>query len=208
MKRYLLALFVLAAALPVPAAPIVSVTGTSLGTQLGDALGVSWYQSGTYENVVITASISSHSFTEPGDGAMYLTRSRGPGTTVADEIASINLYNIPRVGPDLTLFSGLTLGPGTYYLTLAHDLGGIYGLGWRATNPDPPVNFAASGNVLGPDMVAAGVGYAPAMTFFLNERGYLFSVSGDVPAAVPEPSTFFLLVPAITIMGWIRLRRT
>ncbi len=169
---------------------------------------VGWSQTGTYTNVSISADVNIVG--SPGDppikptdtGLSYLTTQVGSGTTVANQIAS-GTFAGPSNWADnptpnwITLFTGLTLGPGTYYVTL--DTTG-YGGGWRV---DTTANLPA----LGPGVTPAGSlygycdgtllnpcgGYAPAMIAAGNvDPGYQLRV--DVEGTpVPEPSSLFLL---------------
>lgn len=173
---------------------------------------VGWTQTGTYTNVSISADVNIVG--TPGDpangkptdtGLSFLTTQVGAGTTVADEIASGTF-----AGPSdwatnphpswITLFTGLTLGPGTYYLTL-DTLG--YGGGWRVddSSVDSPafgsgVTFADSsyGECTAADPCG---GYAPASTVIPNpDTPYELRVrvEGTVEGtSVPEPSSLFLL---------------
>lgn len=166
-------------------------------------LMMSWTASQAYADVVISAPLYTISQDHNGIVA-YLTNQIGPGTTAAsNEIASINM-NIPvnetATYPiaDVTLFSGLSLEPGTYYLTLAAPvLDGIY-RGWE--------NGSSSSIMTAPGVTVAekafwvwsmpcnGIldpSYAPASTFG-DEYGLplAFSVTGT---AVPEPATLLFL---------------
>ena len=169
---------------------------------------VGWTQTGTYTNVSISADVNITG--SPGDppikptdtGLSFLTTQVGAGTTVADQIASGTF-----AGPSdwatnptpnwITLFTGLTLGPGTYYLTL-DTLG--YGGGWR-------VDTSSDVALLGSGVTPAGEfygycdgstgypcgGYAPARTLYPDDSPYQLRVDVEGTSAVPEPSSLFLL---------------
>src|SRR5204863_8662304 len=70
-------------------------------------------------------------------GTAFLTTRVGPGATIADEVARYN-YTVtsPLFPHELkTLFSGLTLGAGTYYLIISGSGSG----GWIGTDKIFPV---------------------------------------------------------------------
>lgn len=88
------------------------------------AAAAAWSQTDMFGDVSVAVRIDGGGATN--SGTAYLTTRFGPGTTLADEIAHAS-YSVsgPQFQPQtVTLFSGLTLGPGTYYLT-------IVGAGWE-----------------------------------------------------------------------------
>jgi hypothetical protein len=110
-------------AIPVGAVTIISVTGTSNGGDpLGDepagivqqAAGISFTTKQSYTGVNIQVSLY------PGSqGTAYLTNQTGAGTTSAN-IRAQTTFTVPSgQNPQVvTLFTGLTLPAGTWYLTL------------------------------------------------------------------------------------------
>src|SRR6185436_34801 len=96
---------------------IVSVDGpTTVGSTVDstDAWYASWTQTNTYTDVSIAAKLRFG----PNNGTAYLTTAIGPGTTVADELATLS-FTAPATSTLFHLFTLPVLGPGTYYLTLA-----------------------------------------------------------------------------------------
>lgn len=167
---------------------------------------VGWTQTGTYTNVSISADVNIVG--TPGDppikptdtGLSFLTTQVGAGTTTADEIASGTFAGTSNWGDNphpnwITLFTGLTLGPGTYYLTL-DTLG--YGGGWRVdTSSDLPAlgsGVTPAGSLYGycnGSLTYPCGGYAPASTLYADPP---YQLRVDVEGTtVPEPSSLFLV---------------
>ena len=187
---------------------------------------VGWSQTGTYTNVSISADVNIVG--SPGDpangkptdtGLSFLTTQVGAGTTVANQIASGTFAGPSNWGANptpnwITLFTGLTLGSGTYYLTL--DTTG-YGGGWR-------VDTTANSPALGPGVTPAGSsygycdgsiaypcgGYAPANSMYTNDSAYVLRVDVEgtqtpIPAALP---LFATGLGVMGLLGWRRKRKT
>ena len=163
------------------AVTVLSVTGVaaqcnSTGGNAGNlATGIvaakSWTQTQGYANVNISAALDDlNTFPIPFPNfTVYLTTSDGPGTTTAQEIAHATVM-APLVAPWTTslttLFTGLTLPPGTYFLTVFGDPDGP-ALGpscWTYSNS--PVITADSGVSNIRDLQVLGVAaYPPASAF-------------------------------------------
>jgi hypothetical protein len=108
---------------PASGPAILSVDGTPEFEAVLDSaqlVGVNWQQGSSYSNVTITAQVQG--WYVGGSGTAYLTRSVGPGSAEADEVAR-SQFSFPSSYAPVPLFSGLDLPPGTYYLTLAADAG-------------------------------------------------------------------------------------
>jgi hypothetical protein len=168
------------------------------------AWAAGWSQTGTYADVTITAEI------DPGTGSgtsgtAYLMTQVGPGTTVAEQIATASFSATgAEFTPVLnTLFTGLTLGPGNYYLVLTSPSG----LGWEvATDGITPV--AAPGVSLIFDNATARATiapYAPASNFpFPAPEDLEFAVTGT---AIPEPTPLALVFGILPLLAMVhRLR--
>jgi PEP-CTERM motif len=160
----------------------------------------SWTQIGSFSNVSVSAALDgSFPYDEAFSGEAYLTTQIGAGTTTADQVAATSWSVAAGAAPPVTLFTGLNLGPDTYYLIIVDTSGeGGWDLSGSSTTapgvttiPDfcelygtasyPPAD--SSGNVCGGNMVSFSV----------------VSVSPATGAGVPEPSTFALL--AIGLLG-------
>jgi hypothetical protein len=191
--RFLVAAAILASAtIAARADAIAGVTGgTLIGIEINDPEGISWTQTGSYKDVTISAFLSSLGGNN-GTGTVYLTDQIGPGTTVADQIAETAVSGLASVpATATTLFTGLDLGPGTYYLITARNLGGG-GLGWNDYDGAAAIPGISGTNNF--DEFANGeAAYPPASSFFSVGTNELdFAVTGDI-AATPEPSSLILL---------------
>jgi hypothetical protein len=177
-------------------------------------LGESWSSLNSYLNVNISAPLTRAPCcpTDPVVSIIaYLTSQIGPGTTIANQIATATVA-VPGLGPDAaytTLFSGLTLGPGNYFLTLAAadpaDAGTAawwYNVFGQRISTDAGVGWLGAYGVNGvPDL-----SYPPASLFSANLNSSFatgLNVVGEAaPSTVPESSTF-----AILALGFFALAR-
>ncbi len=188
----------LLAASSASAVTVLSVTGVaaqcnSTGGNAGNlATGIvaakTWTQTQGYANVSISAALDDlNTFPVPFPNfTVYLTTSDGPGTTTAQEIAHATVM-APLVAPWTTslttLFTGLTLPPGTYFLTIFGDPAGP-ALGpscWTYSNS--PVITADSGVSNIRDLQVLGVAaYPPASAFHSLSTNQLIQVTGNAIA--------------------------
>jgi hypothetical protein len=167
-----------------------------------DYVAASWTQTVGYNNVGI--SFFGDAVFASASGVAYLTTSSGPGTTIADQVASI-AFNVP-FGPASTqvqLFSGLDLPAGAYYLTIAADPGDE--IGWNVTT-SPTIETGAGASVnpgMGCFNGSSPSPYPPGTTGSCVADTLLFAVTGN--ASVPEPGTFSML--AVLAVAALLLRR-
>jgi hypothetical protein len=203
--RFLVAAAILATAtIAARADAIAGVTGGTLTNfQSNDPEGISWTQTGSYRDVTISAFLSSLGGSG-GTGTIYLTDQIGLGTTVANQIAVTTVSGLAfEPATATTLFSGLDLGPGTYYLITASNLGGD-GLAWNLYNGAAAIPGISGTNNF--DEFANGeAAYPPASSFFSVGTNELdFAVTGNI-AATPEPSSLILLgTGLVSIVGMTR----
>ncbi len=202
IRRHVVPFVLCLGALSASAQTIISVTGTSAGTDNEDAVGqVSWTQTTTYTGVTIQATIESCA--GGATGTAYLTLN---GTALANQIAVNNALSVGTGDSTVTLFSGLTLGPGTYYLTLSPGDNECDEI-WQNIQGTPTVATGTGVTAGSSDATGAGhtvAAYPPASTF-LNSASFLFSVTGTAtgaPATTPAPSTGVLLGVALILMFW------
>src|SRR5438874_8505894 len=152
----------------VGAQPVLSISGSGpyggwVVIYNGQAYASSWTQTGRYTNVTITARLTSFGRTDQ-TGRAYLTTALGPGTTVSSQIAFTS-FTFPLTLSEVTLFSGLTLEPGTYYLSMVgnSDSGSGWSTGCAA------VMDAADGVSLGSDYGFSGLAsYLPSSSVWTS----------------------------------------
>jgi hypothetical protein len=186
------------------AVTVLSVTGVasqcnSTGGNAGNlATGIvtakAWTQTQGYTDVNISAALDDLN-TFPvafPNFTVYLTTSVGPGTTTAREIAHATVV-APLVSPWTsnltTLFTGLTLPAGTYYLTIYGDPNGP-ALGpscWTYSNSPALTLDSGVSNIQ--DLQVLGVAaYPPASFFHSLSTEMLMQVTG-VPLLEIQTST-------------------
>jgi hypothetical protein len=195
-------------------ATIVSVTGPAsdgLGVDGGiQILEASWTAGASYSNVSVAAQVRGIA-TGAGSIAAYLTTVVGPAETAADLIAATTVTPLTGDEND-TLFSGLNLGPGTYYLVLS-GLGEDGAVGWwGTTSPTVAVGTSVS---LDSDGISQGTGLnsgnPPASGFsILTGSELLFQVTGNAAIATPEPGSMSLIGVGCLLAGmglWVHRRR-
>jgi hypothetical protein len=174
--------------------------GTIKALEANDPEGVSWTQTQSYSNVTISGALSTVGLQGNGTVTAYLTNQVGAGTTLANLIASATISGVNFEPAPTTLFSGLSLGPGTYYLITVTKLDpslpfGIAedGVLWEVFSGNAPISGITGTNnydVLGDGPFA----FPPsAQLFSAGDHQFDFQVT-EVPATVaPEPSSLILL---------------
>ncbi|MBI4902971.1 MAG: hypothetical protein HY820_05005 [Acidobacteria bacterium] len=191
------------------------------GSTVTGAAVVSWTQSVSYTNVSISAYLFANVPAlagQPEQYKAYLTNIAGPGTTAANNIASpVTGAGIPFVAPapgsPTLLFSGLTLGPGNYLLTIQALNTSDGGLLWESkAGLVPTVGAGVAYGALSLAMSDGSIGqldagFAPASSFAqLSPNGtVMFEVSGDLVA--PEPTNLLLCGAGFLALGLLRRYR-
>jgi hypothetical protein len=187
------------------AATVVAVEGPtnftgSIGNNQAQTAGFTTGQA--YSDVRISALLSGLS-TEAFDA--YLTTDIGPGTTVADQVA-FTTVNFAGSSTVTTVFSGLSLPAGIYYLTLFNprNTNG----GWASTESpvvtaEPGSSHVFSGYFITNDNPLP---FPPAASFVdLTEnsgRTHIYSVETVV---IPEPASVILTLAGLCVVA-IRVR--
>jgi hypothetical protein len=208
-----------------PDVPIANIPSVS---QLGAGRATQWQSKLAFEDVTVTADLSSF-VGMTGTATAFLTTKVGPGTTAANEIAhaTVNLPDFFASSHTVTLFTGLNLAPANYYLSIMSAAG----IWWMSDSSNAQTTLFPCDTTPCPVTIGAGDpafpnwqmftvnpnAYEPAsvwtpFTFGLGE--YHFSVSGTLvkevpptdppPAAVPEPATLTLTL--IGLAGVARAR--
>jgi hypothetical protein len=171
---------------------IISVTAPpSLSTLIDSSsvVATSWSQSKSYAGVSIAALVDSAIVGQTPTANAYLTTRIGPGTTTADEIAHTQFTvpaELPVCSPNscgamVTLFSGLSLGPGNYFVTISPNATSIGEVGWfPALNPTVIVDTGVSE---GASFRASAVASYPPASVFTSLTAMNISVRGSAPFA-------------------------
>ena len=190
---------------------IVSDAGSPGNGQhiLSPVAGETWTQTGTYSGVTIQASlVGSGDFVNALTGTAYLMSQVGPGTTTANQLATPFAISLASGLTNVTLFTGLTLGPGTYYLLIN---GGTLPVGWGVTSTPSFTTDAGISGIAELTLSGGQAGYAPASSFTTPTSGeqFLFTVTGTpvTGSPTPEPGTSALIATGIAALALIRRKR-
>jgi len=166
-----------------------------------------WSSASTLTNVSISVNVGGFN---PGvTVTAWLMTAIGPGTTTTSQVATTTftaptVVNFTSAPPATTLFSGLNLNPGTYYVVLNSTAGGF----WEFCG-----TTAATGVTYGGAQFAAGginALFPPASTFISNARAFDMQIVGTPAAPVPALSGWALLALAIGLafVGFRLIRST
>lgn len=132
----------------------------------GQGYCTGWTQADTYDAVSICAKLNSEG-AEGETGRAYLTTQIGPGTSVANEIASTN-FTFPLQSTNLVLFQGLHLPTGSYYLSIIGD-STTWGSCWESNYKTGNVITGAGVLTLGGFGTSGSMSnYFPASTFYAD----------------------------------------
>jgi hypothetical protein len=223
-KRILLVglILVLVLATSAQAATLIDFTDTSLMTASDAFLSdkVVWYGSWTQTTTSTGTAISAIvRMLDSSPGHAWLTNQVGPGTTVANVLASADFIapTINNVGdlstaPYTTLFTGLSLAAGNYFLVLRGPdsifvnsyewLGDFTGVGANTAPGFTVGPYGFSGGFSGPPPAA----FMPASTFTPGDAGTYFFYRVE-SVATPLPGSVLLLGSGLLSLVGIRRRR-
>lgn len=199
-----LPLLLCAAAAPINATTIVSVTGPADGQQtvlLAQIIGSSWSQTANYVDVNIVAQTGGDcGLSGRGPcGAMYLTNAIGPSATPSNVIASTSLQTFRSSGLN-TIFTGLTLPANTYYLLLFN--GSTETEPYWATSSAPILATDTGVSPTGSFITASGGSdylFPPGSAVTSLNANLEYTVTGT-PAAIPEPSSRGLAIAGLLVL--------
>ena len=170
------------------------------------ALAASWASTQSFSNVTVEVTLDGLRTDESTVDA-FLTDNIGSSATPADVLASNSfVYSAGIQDETFTVFSGLTLNPGTYYLVLYNP--GTAGVWWGSVSP---TQVTAPGVTIAADEFAGTVNAANPYesTFEVADPtlGLHYSVTGDPVSPVPEPSSMLALAGIFVGAGVFKLRR-
>jgi len=154
-------------------------------------------------------------------GTAYLTNSLGPGTTIANQVAPpASISGLTASFTTVTLWTGLTLPPGTYYITIVPTNAQGGGLDGGLTSSPEGSNsqsFTLGSGVtdLGASVANAPLAaYPPASTLCCGgslfiPSNLLVTVTGDpgAPITTPIPSSLILALTALAGFALYQGRR-
>lgn len=215
---------VLAASLgmmPGKALTLIDVSGPNednkaQATVLSNNLGVGFSLANAFNNVSISASLLSFLTEGNWNLVAYLTTQIGPGTNaVSHEVASLaqtitlpgSNLSAPWTITPVTIFSGLNLPAGNYFLTLS----GTFNTNnaWWVSSPDADRTIVTAGGsavTASEYFMGSPDSYLPASGFSsIGGFGYWFSVTGDpVDNNIPEPATAVLTLAGCLVLLHLR----
>lgn len=211
MRRFALFFVLILTAVAAHAATtIYGVSGPSpFGFANQTVLVEGWYQNALYNNVTITAPLEDNSSGGPiagVEGTVYLTNKIGPGTTVANLVAPpVTVSGLTNTFTVRTLFTGLTLPPGTYYLTFRSTNSNPLSMSMEGSST-PTLTLGPAVSDLGGDGQITPDPFPPATAVTLSPPGNLFvTVTGDLITnfAIPaiSPAVLALLGFALVLAG-------
>ena len=167
-----------------------------------NTVAITWTQTQAYQNVTISAPL--YGFGSSTTTLVQLTNALGSGTTAAaNQIASATVTDSIGSPSFVTLFTGLSLGPGTYYVVASQ------GFAWYGNTTGTTTGAAGVSGIANLYTTAGVNSYAPSSTFGVDPGNqFFFSVTGNAVASTPEPaSTLMVCVSIVGMIGYRGRRR-
>lgn len=206
-------------ALPCHADTIIETGAGSIGPSIdaGQFESQGWTQTNTYDDASISVALFSWTPGSIFNITAYLTNTIGSLAT-SPAIATTSFSGeTPDWNPEtFLLFSGLTLGPGTYYLTMSStdNTGSEQGALWPTECVSGCSQTIDSGvTLLSENFVNLSFGvedsaYAPASTFMTTPGTVLnFTLADPPPSGIPEPETFRVALAGIAgLLAGVKFR--
>ncbi|MBS1826130.1 MAG: hypothetical protein JST93_12480 [Acidobacteria bacterium] len=186
------------------------VYGRALIAEGTGVYSAGWSQTGSYTNVSIRMALKDFGdVPEAGTVQAFLTNQIGAGTTQAanEVVAPVTVAFAAGHEGMLTLFTGLSLGPGNYYVTMTRVPSEVtFALVGEVSSPSPVLDTGVA--ILGYGIaIGAPSTYIPDMPQNWTFTAWAFDVTGDpVVDGVPEPSNLWLLGSGLIPLIW-RMRR-
>lgn len=192
--------------------PVGGSSGPTIGGPTNQYLASRWTQDGTAQNVTVLVNLFTGGVTPPSNRPVdaWITNQTGPGTPAGSALAHVSI-NAPIASSWVTLFSNLTLGPGTWNVILSSPLTENY-IGWHNGNQtvttEPGITFL--GNKLSAG-AASNTANPIASNFAGSYPSLAISVRGNFEPAdtpTPEPASLALTGCALLAAGWLKRNRS
>src|SRR5271157_346356 len=191
------------------AANLINITGLTPFGFTGTVTAAAFSLSTTYTGVSISAGMADLTSGGPlsgTEGAVYLVNHVGAGTTSANNVASpVTVAGLTATFTSRTLFAGLTLTPGTYYIVWVptSTVGGSSMPPEGASNPT--ATFGAGVTDLGSTQIGgvpAVFGPASNLTGFSTPDNFFITMSGILgSSSVPTLSIWGAAALAMLLAG-------
>jgi len=174
---------------------------SALGGQFQQVIAVGWTDSSAENDVVIDTTVGGG--VAGSSVTAYLMNQIGPGTTSANQLASITF--VPTLTPENIDLFNVNLAAGAYYVVFSANSTGA-GLGFANSGSNLKEGATVSSayedlvNVIPGNSHGTLNAYAPASTFF-NQTFEISSFGDSISVEVaPEPSTFFLIAAGLSVV--------
>lgn len=177
-----------------------------VGGSTNQYLSVSWTSTIAYENVTIRAKIWASG--PANTGTAWLTQHVGLGTQPGSELASATVTFPQYPGDFVSLFTDVTLAPGTWYVILSAPVTqDPADKAWVNGDGNPILGTGVSFDKTGLTAAQfANTNYAPASTWG-SYPSLAIAVRGDAVATTPEPASLGITGLGLLALGFFRKRR-